>query len=61
MNESKICPLLCACPADIPPECKGDRCAWFHCGQCAILELAMNTGDIQNVADGIYFRGSGCT
>ena len=28
MNE-KICPLLLACPADVPPECKGDRCAWY--------------------------------
>lgn len=27
--ENKICPLLCACAADIPPECKGDRCAWY--------------------------------
>lgn len=27
--ENKICPLLCACPADIPPECRGDRCAWY--------------------------------
>lgn len=28
MNE-KICPLLFASPADIPFECKGDRCAWY--------------------------------
>ena len=29
MNEKKICPLLFACTADIPPECKGDLCAWY--------------------------------
>ena len=56
---SKICPLLYACPADIPPECKGDRCAWYYGDRCSILELAMNTGDIQTVADMIDYRGGG--
>lgn len=27
MNE-KICPLLMASPADVPPKCLGERCAW---------------------------------
>ena len=54
---AKICPLLFACPADITPECKGDRCAWYYGDRCSILELAMNTGDIQNIADTIDFYG----
>lgn len=45
--ENKICPLLYACPADIPPECKGDRCAWYvpprypgmDEGRCAVQAL----------------------
>ena len=53
--ENKICPLFYACPADIPPECKGDLCAWFYGDRCAILELAMNSGDIQTLADSIDF------
>lgn len=46
MNENKICPLLCACPADIPTECLGDRCAWYVPprypgmeGRCAVQAL----------------------
>lgn len=46
MNEKKICPLLFACPADIPPECKGERCAWYvppftakQEGRCVIKDL----------------------
>ena len=57
--DAKICPLLYACPADIPLECKGERCAWYYGDRCAILELAMNTGDIQNVADMIDYRVGG--
>ena len=56
---AKICPLLASCSADILTNCKGDRCAWFYGDRCAILELAMNTGDIQNVADMIDYRGGG--
>ena len=33
--QNKICPLLLACPADIPPECRGDRCTWWDCLDCA--------------------------
>ena len=47
MNEQKICPLLFASPADIPFECKGDRCAWYvpprypgmEEGRCAVQAL----------------------
>lgn len=60
--QNKICPLLCACPADIPPECKGDRCAWWVDelapddgdqmlvgGRCAITEIAQRN---REAADG---------
>lgn len=49
--ENKICPLLASCAASIPSECLCDRCAWYYGDRCAVLELAMNTGDIQTVAD----------
>ena len=55
--EDKLCPLfMMVCP-EIACHCQGERCAWFYCGRCAILELAMNTGDIQNIADTIDFYG----
>lgn len=44
--ENKICLLLCVCPVDIQPECKGDRCAWYVPprypgmeGRCAVQAL----------------------
>ena len=33
--ENKICPLLYARPADIPPQCWGDLCAWYVPPVCA--------------------------
>lgn len=56
--ENKICPLL-SITGGLPTGCKGELCAWFYGDRCAILELAMNTGDIQNVADMIDYRGGG--
>ena len=54
--ENKICPLLLACPADIPPECKGERCAWYvppftarQEGRCAIQAL----GVLPNLEEGV--------
>ena len=48
MNEQKICPLLFASPADIPFECKGERCAWYvppfaakQEGHCAVQALGL--------------------
>lgn len=55
---AKICPML-SITSGLPTDCKGDRCAWFYGDRCAILELAMNTGDIQTVADMIDYRGGG--
>ena len=55
---AKICPLLYITGC-LPTECKGDRCAWYYGDRCAILELAMNTSDIQTVADMIDYRGGG--
>ena len=42
--ENKICPLLCACPADIPPECKGYNCAWYVPPICTPNGCPMNEG-----------------
>lgn len=55
--ENKICPLLASCAASIPSECQGDRCAWYYGDRCAILELAMNSGDIQGIADMLGMKG----
>lgn len=55
---AKICPLL-SITGGLPTECKGNNCSWYYGDRCAILELAMNTGDIQNVADMIDYRGGG--
>lgn len=52
--ENKICPLL-SITGGLPTECKGDRCAWYYGDRCAILELAMNSVDIQTLADSIDF------
>lgn len=56
-----MCPLLTICAAilsaDGPGVCQGDRCAWFYGDRCAILELAMNTGDIQGISDAIEING----
>ena len=55
---AKICPLR-SITGGLQTECKGERCAWFYGDRCAILELAMNTSDIQTVADMIDYRGGG--
>ena len=59
--DAKICPLIMAAQSGrcIDRRCLGDSCAWYYGDRCAILELAMNTGDIQNVADMIDYRGGG--
>lgn len=61
--ENKICPLLTICSsiasAGHPAVCSGEECAWFYGDRCAVLELAMNTSDIQAVADMIDFHGGG--
>lgn len=43
--ENKICPLLLACPADIPPECRGDRCAWWSYSACACCLASLTAGN----------------
>ncbi|MGN8875276.1 hypothetical protein [Pseudoflavonifractor sp. HCP28S3_F10] len=52
-----ICPLLSAGSEYDFISCEGDRCAWFYGDHCAVMEIAMNTGDIQNVADMIDYHG----
>lgn len=56
----KICPLLTICSsiasAGHPAVCSGEECAWFCGDRCAVLDLAMNTSDIQAVADMIDFH-----
>lgn len=55
--DTKICPLIMAIQLGrgIDCRCLGDSCAWFYSDRCAILELAMNTGDIQTISDTIDF------
>ena len=45
MENNKICPLLLACPADIPPECRGDRCAWWDYSACACCLASLAAGN----------------
>ncbi len=41
MTNGKICPLFFASPVDeIEMECRPDRCAWAHDGECAVLTIA---------------------
>ena len=52
MNENKYCPLLSAAAGDIFVCCQGEQCAWYTpYDRCALTDIAMNTGDIQGVAD----------
>ena len=57
--DTKICPLIMAVQSgrSIDCRCLGDSCAWYYCDRCAILELAMNTGDIQGISDAIEING----
>ena len=49
---NKICPLLSV--KDDPLSlalCESVRCAWWAGERCAIVDIALNTADIQGVAD----------
>lgn len=52
--EPKICPILGAGPLEINSNCKGEHCAWYICGRCAIAALAEATeeasGHIEDIA-----------
>lgn len=60
MNESKICPLLAVCAADVPAKCLGERCAWYappaiahngrtiNEGRCAVQMLGLAAPELVN-------------
>ena len=44
-------------PIKPPAECLGGRCAWWVYERCALVDIALNTADIQGVADMIDIIG----
>lgn len=40
MEYNKLCPLLMAGCHDIGLECKGELCAWYIRGCCAMVDIA---------------------
>lgn len=56
MNE-KFCPLLSISEQDMVP-CKAERCGWWRVDNCALVEIARNSADIQAVSDSIDGRSA---
>lgn len=57
MKNEKICPFLAITPANGCCACIGVRCAWWAGERCALVDIALNTADIQGVADMIDMVG----
>jgi hypothetical protein len=60
MNNKKLCPIMghenqLGEVKNTP--CLEGRCAWYYNGHCAVVELAVNTGDIQGIADMLDMKG----
>ena len=56
MNANKICPLM-SIAGRREVDCYCQRCVWYYSGRCAVVELAVNTGDIQGIADMLDMKG----
>lgn len=44
--EPKICPILGAGPLEVNTNCKGECCAWYIRGRCALVDIADSLADI---------------
>lgn len=54
---SKVCPFQMVRAGNLPPDCVGERCAWFWAGHCAVLDIAgLNDccGLIRGICDGLF-------
>lgn len=52
----KTCPLLLGGnPSNVGGKatCKEHECAWWWCGNCALVSIAMGAADVQSVADAV--------
>jgi len=51
MSYHRICPLFFASPvSDIEMDCRPDRCAWAHDGECAMTAIAKSLEGLNDTA-----------